>query len=245
MFADSGIPFHPVGEWVDRFPWLTAGITHAGHADEPFDLRLFGDAPPPLADDRWRAVLGATHFETVAHARQVHATRVAVHDDPPRGVQLENEPADGHATATAGLLLAVTVADCVPVYLVDAERRVVGLLHAGWRGIAGGIMTEGVHTLESRFASEAAHVHVHLGPAICGTCYEVGPEVFAALGLSTPQAPTPVDVRAVLVSQALALGIREGHITVSEQCTLCGSAGLFSHRGGRSERQAALLGIRP
>jgi YfiH family protein len=245
MLADSAVPFHPVGEWVDRFPWLVAGITHAGHEDEPFDLRLFGDAPPGSADDRWRAVLEASGFGTVAHARQVHEIRVAVHAELPRGVHIENRPADGHVTCTAGVLLAVTVADCVPVYLVDPERRAVALLHAGWRGIAGGILTEGVRALHTRFTSEATRLRVHLGPAICGTCYEVGPEVFAALELATPPGPALVDVRAVLVSQALDLGIPEDHITLSEQCTLCGTAGLFSHRGGRSERQAALLGLRP
>ena len=90
-----------------------------------------------------------------------------------------------------------------------------------------------------------AHLHAHLGPAICGACYEVGPEVCDALGLPKQSGPTPVDVRALLVSRARSLGMQECRITVSEHCTLCGTAGLFSHRGGRSERQAALLGIRP
>ena len=245
MLADTSIPFHPVSVWADRFPWVVAGITHAGSENDPFDLRLFGESPHPRADDRWRAVLEATGFGTVAHARQVHETRVAVHDALPRGVHVEGGPADGHATSTPGVLLAVTVADCVPVYLVDPERRVVALLHAGWRGTAGGIMAEGVRTLHTQFASDAAHLHAHLGPAICGACYEVGPEVCDALGLPTRSGPTPVDVRALLVSRARSLGVQESRITVSEHCTLCGTAGLFSHRGGRSERQAALLGIRP
>ena len=244
MHADFDVPFHPVGEWLDRFPWLLAGITHGGPADEPFDLRLFGDTRPAAADGRWRAVLEITGFGAIAHAEQVHETRVAVHDNLPRGVHLEGRPADGHATSTAGVLLAVTVADCVPVYLVDPKRRIVALLHAGWRGIAAGILQHGLETLRT-LGSEAVHLVVYLGPAICGDCYEVGPEVFDALGLRAPSRPTPVDVRAVLVSQALGLGIREGDIAVSEQCTLCGTAGLFSHRGGRSERQAALLGVRP
>ena len=224
---------------------MVAGITHAGSENDPFDLRLFREPPSPRADDRWRALLEATGFGTVAHISQVHETRVAVYDVLPWGVHVESRPADGHATSTPGVLLAVTVADCVPVYLVDPERRVVALLHAGWRGIAGGIMAEGVRTLHTRFASDAAHLYAHLGPAICGTCYEVGPEVCDALGLPTPSGPTQVDLRAVLASRARALGIQESRITVSEHCTLCGTAGLFSHRGGRSERQAALLGIRP
>jgi YfiH family protein len=244
MVPDSNIPFHPVDEWLERFPWLLAGMTHSGSADELFDLRLFGEAPPASAEGRWRSLLAATGFEAVAHARQVHEAKVDVHGDLGVGVHIQREPADGHATSQAGLLLAVTVADCVPVYVVDPGRRVVALLHAGWRGVAGLILKEGLQAIE-QYGSEASSLEVHLGPAICGECYEVGPEVFDALGLDVPSHPTPVDVRAVLVEQAVALGIPRGQITVSDQCTLCGTAGLFSHRGMRPERQAALLGIRP
>ncbi len=96
-----------------------------------------------------------------------------------------------------------------------------------------------------RWRSEAEHLWVHLGPAICGACYEVGPEVFEALGKPAPPSPAPVDVREVLVSQAQAIGVPEAHVSVSNDCTLCGESGFFSHRGGRPERQAAVLGVRP
>ncbi len=244
MLTDLPIPFRPVSRWVKRFPWVTAGITHAGSEDDPFDLRLFGDAPPPAAGERWRALLQATGFRALAHAPQVHKTTVAVHGALPEGVHVDSDPADGHATSASGVLLAVTVADCVPIYVVDPERRAVALLHAGWRGIASGIMASGVETLARRFGTHPAQLHVHLGPAICGRCYEVGPEVFEALELAAPSHPTRVDLRAVLVSRARALGVPASQLTVSEQCTLCGGTGLLSHRGGNSERQAALLGIR-
>ena len=244
MPTDLPIPFRPASRWVRRFPWVTAGITHAGAEDDPFDLRLFGDTPPPGAGERWQALLQATGFRALAHAPQVHKTTVAVHDALPAGVYVDSDPADGHATSASGVLLAVTVADCVPIYVVDPGRRAVALLHAGWRGIASGIVASGVETLARRFGTHPAQLHVHLGPAICGRCYEVGPEVFEALGLPAPPRPTRVDLRAVLVSRAQALGVPASQLTVSEQCTLCGGPGLFSHRGGNSERQVALLGIR-
>ncbi len=244
MLTNRPVPFRPVAQWVERFPWVMAGITHAGSEDDPFDLRLFGDAPPPAAPERWWALLKATGFRALAHARQVHETTVAVHGTLPDGVHIDSGPADGHATSAADVLLAVTVADCVPVYVVDPEHRVVALLHAGWRGIASGIMASGVETLATRFDAQPARLHVHCGPAICGRCYEVGPEVFEALGLPAPSRATAADVRAVLVSRARAHGVPESHLTVSEQCTRCGDAGLFSHRRGSSGRQAALLGIR-
>ena len=143
------------------------------------------------------------------------------------------------------MLVAITVADCVPVYVVDAEKRSVALLHAGWRGTAAGILATGLSVLNERWRSEPEHLWVHLGPAICGACYEVGPEVFEALGQPAPPGPAPVDVRAVLVSQAREAGVGADRISVSNDCTLCGDSGFFSHRGDRPERQAAVLGVRP
>ncbi len=86
---------------------------------------------------------------------------------------------------------------------------------------------------------------MHLGPAICGECYEVGPEVFEALDLEVPPDPAPVDMRAALARQTRSAGVPTENVTVSDVCTLCGDRNLFSHRAGRSERQVAVIGIRP
>lgn len=245
MLTDAPVPSRPVSRWTDQFPWVAAGMTQRGTGDSPFDLRLFGNAAPPAAGRRWRALLAATGFTGAAHARQVHGTRIVVHAALHEGLHAGGRPADGHATSAAGVLLAVTVADCVPVYLVDPENRAVALLHAGWRGTAAGIVEAGVRTLARRFGTRPTDLRLHLGPAICGSCYEVGPEVFRALGLPEPPGPEPVDVRAVLTGQAHALGVHRGRVSASGACTLCGDGGYFSHRRGDRERQVAFLGIRP
>lgn len=152
---------------------------------------------------------------------------------------------DGHLTDVPGLLLAVSVADCVPVSVVSPSRRVVAALHAGWRGAAAGILEAGIRRMADEFAAEPADLHVHLGPAICGACYEVGPEVHAALrpDAPPPAAPTPVDVRAVLAERAVAAGVAPENVTVSAHCTLHGHD-FFSHRGGAACRQMGVLGLR-
>ena len=243
--AEHGVPLYVVTDWADRFPWLFAGITHAGHGPDPFDLRRFGEPVSPRSAARWSDLLRASAFEAIVHARQVHETRIVIHDGIGKGVREAEGPADGHATAHAGVLLAVTVADCVPVYVLDADARAVALLHAGWRGTAAGILSHGIALLGQTWGTEPARLLVHLGPAICGECYEVGPEVFEALGLEVPPDPAPVDVRAALARQARTAGVPPESITVSDVCTLCGDANLFSHRAGRSERQVAVVGIRP
>ena len=140
--------------------------------------------------------------------------------------------------------MAVTLADCVPVFLADPARRAVGLLHAGWRGTAAGVLEEGVGAMGSAFGSDAGDLFAHLGPAICGRCYEVGPEVFEALGAAPPAGPAPLDLRSVLARRALAAGVRAGRLSASEECTLCGDGRYYSHRRGDDGRHLAYIGIR-
>jgi len=242
--TEHRVPLYVITDWSDRFPWLFAGITHAGSGPDPFDLRLFGEPASEQAPARWSDLLQVSAFETIVHARQIHETRIVIHERVGAGVQEAEGGADGHATADSGVLLAVTVADCVPVYLLDVDARAVALLHAGWRGTAAGILPRGITLFGQRWGTDPRRLLVHLGPAICGACYEVGPEVFWALGVEAPPHPAPVDLRGALAQQALAAEVPPESVTVSSLCTVCGDGNLFSHRAGRSERQVAVLGIR-
>jgi YfiH family protein len=240
---DAPVPLFVHPEWAHAFPWLVQGITGRGEGGAPFDLALFGRGPTAEVLARWDALGGAVGVERRVHGRQVHGAAVRVHEAGPPGLHVA--PAcDGHATAAPGVLLTVGLADCVAASLVDPDRRAVALLHCGWRGAAAGILERGVEVLEERFTSEPGGLHLHLGPAICGACYEVGPEVHQALGLQVPEAPTPVDLRVVLVGRALAAGVLPERVTVSEHCTRCGDSPFFSHRGGDFQRHQAFLGVR-
>lgn len=80
-------------------------------------------------------------------------------------------------TATSGLLLGIQTADCFPVMLVDAKRRVVGVFHAGWRGTLKRIVEKGVGEMRRYFGSDPHDLKAAIGPGIHGCCYEVGEEV--------------------------------------------------------------------
>jgi copper oxidase (laccase) domain-containing protein len=84
---------------------------------------------------------------------------------------------------------------------------------------------------------------VHCGPSICGSCYEVSPDVFAALTGRTVDRPTSVDLRALIANHARALGVRE--ITISASCTRCDNDRFFSHRAGDTGRQLGVLYAQP
>lgn len=234
--------FHP--EWARRFPWLVQGTTTRGARAAPFDLGLFADASPAhLVQENWNDLLTATGMRSAAHARQVHEAEVRLHRAVPPGLSLV-EPCDGHATDEVGVLLAVTVADCVPIFVVAPERRVVAALHAGWRGGAAGVLEAGLRLVEAVAGAAAEDLYVHLGPSICGGCYEVGPEVFEALSRPAPGRPTPIDLRDVLADRAEAAGVCDERITISSHCTRCTSSDLFSHRGGDGQRQVGYIGVR-
>lgn len=234
---------HP--DWRERFPWLVQGITLSEDgAVDPSDLALFGIAPVGEVMGRWERLSRAVGMPRLVHGHQVHGSRVSLHPDGPPGL-LVVPATDGHVTRVAGVLLTVATADCVAVSIVDPETPAVALLHAGWRGAAAGILERGIAAMVDRLGSDPGHLHLHLGPAICGSCYEVGPEVHRALGLDEPPGAEPVDLRRVLATRAGEAGVEPQRITRSSLCTLCSEAPLFSHRGGSSGRQLTILGLRP
>lgn len=234
--------------WRDAFPWLLQGTTVRGPGEAPFDLGLFsGGSPREAVRRRWSDLVASLEMDMAVHSPQPHGSvvgdpgRPSLHRAAPLALV---EARDGHLTAEPGVLLAVTVADCVPVFVVDPVRKAVAMVHAGWRGAAAGILEEGLAAMRSTFGTSAEDVHLHLGPAICGDCYEVGPEVFRAFGLRPPPGPAPIDVREILAGRAVVAGVDPGRLTVSEHCTRCTDSGLFSHRGGDAFRQVGYLGIR-
>ncbi len=231
------------------------------------DFARFADRPVKGVRHSWAALASQVDFPKVAHSRQVHGKSVTVyerlHEDgaaeeileaseecqegiPPSTCRMILGPdADGHITGSEGVLLGVTVADCVPISVVDPGRMVVAVLHAGWKGTVVGILDRGLRLLAEEFGSRPEDLHIHLGPAICGECYEVGAEVHAALGLPSVTVPSPVDLRRFLAARAVELGAVETKVTRSAWCTLCGDSPFFSHRRGDQARQVGFLGIRP
>jgi polyphenol oxidase len=241
--GDVPLWVHP--EWSERFPWLVQGTTGVGDPSDPFDLGLAGRQPVGAALDRWRKLGVELGMPTLVHSRQVHAAEIWSHEGVGAPGIVVMDGYDGHVTSSPGLLMAVGIADCVPVSVVGEHGRWTALLHAGWRGTAAGIIERGVALLRNGGCA-ADSLWLHCGPAICGTCYEVGPEVHAGVNphLPVPQENTPIDLRAAIAQRAVSLGIPAAQVSVSEHCTRCGIPEFFSHRAGSPGRQMGILGIR-
>lgn len=201
---------------------------------------LQGDEPVGAVFGRWGALRASLGGARLASSRQVHEATIIRHVPGWTG-WLRADDADGHLAPLPGTALAVTVADCVPVFIAHPSG-VIALLHSGWRGTAARIAERAIEMLALERCPPGELV-VHCGPAICGKCYEVSPEVFATLTGKTVDRPTRVDLRALIAGHARALGVRE--ITVSERCTRCDNDRFFSHRAGDSGRQLGVMVAHP
>jgi len=232
--GDAAVPRLELAEWAQRYG-LVAGIT-----TRPLSLGLWSDEPVGQVIGRWRAFRTAfgARFPSIVLAHQVHGTDVHWHESLPGG-WLILDGIDGHATAERGVLLTVTVADCIPVYLAVPQKGAIALVHAGWRGTADGVLEQAVELLKWRGFAKGRDIVMHCGVGICGGCYEVGSEVAVRFGLT---GTVQLDLREVLTRQARSLGIDE--ITISPWCSVEGRDRFFSHRGsrGRDGRMVAYLG---
>jgi hypothetical protein len=206
--------------------------------------RLAGDyglgegEPPADAVARWLALRDelAGVAPRMASARQVHGTKVLEHAPGGDG-WTRHEGADGHLAFSGGVACVITIADCVPVFVAHPSGA-VALLHAGWRGTAGRIVPKAIARMAER-GLNAADLKVHLGPAICGRCYQVGPDVFEQLTGWQTIRERNVDLRALLAEQAKEAGVRQ--LSASPHCTKCDNDRFFSHRAGDRERQVAVI----
>ncbi len=238
---DAALPLAELRAWRERYG-VVAGITERGAAGD-FSLGLFSGEPTPDVTRRWRAFREwmGPRFPAVVLARQVHSARVRRHLAVEPGWHV-GDGFDGHLTDERGVLLAVTVADCVPIYLVDRVGRGLALLHAGWRGTAEGMIEAGIGALCELTGGDPPDLAVHLGVSICGSCYQVGPEVAWAVRGDGAQGPVRLDLRAELAERARRLGVTE--VSVSPHCSAHEASRFFSHRASRGGpgRMVAYLG---
>jgi polyphenol oxidase len=213
---------------------------HGGVSEGPFASLNLGlltdDEPDRVAENRARlaASVGIPR-ERFRFGHQVHeaAVRRVTDLDEPVG-----EDEDGQATALPGVAALVFVADCLPVVL--ATDGAVAALHGGWRGLAGGILAEGVAALRELGAE--GPVAAALGPGAGPCCYEVGEEVHAAFaGHDARVGERNLDLKRVARDQLAAAGVQTVHD--AGLCTMCAPEHFFSHRRdvGVTGRQAGVV----
>lgn len=234
--ATPAVDVRQGGEVVEHFADFGVAAFTTGRAAGSFGMQT--GEPVRDVTARWtalRAFLGGAATR-LATAFQVHGNEIVHHHGDWQGF-LRGPAADGHLSAERGTAMAVTVADCVPVFLAHPSGAAAAL-HSGWRGTAARITERAIRELGA-LGFEAKELRLHCGPAICGRCYEVSAEVFARLTGRDPGRPTTVDLRSLIADHARALGVRE--ISISPSCTKCDNDRFFSHRAGEESRQLGVI----
>lgn len=190
--------------------------------------RVFADATQSGAVDATPA--GATKASPPQPASGEEVRR-SIEQDSERQPSFE---ADGHAVAAAGVAAMVLTADCIPVAL--GAQGAVAALHAGWRGLAAGVLEQGVRAL--REVGGRGDVVALVGPCAGECCYEVGEQVHAAFG-GAHRSGRLIDLRAIAHERLRAAGVAQ--VIDAQACTICDER-FFSHRreGARAGRQGCL-----
>lgn len=199
---------------------------------------------------RFLAALGVDPQRVYA-LHQVHSRRVLVIDrQDPRA--LESVEADGMVTSRPDAILTVTVADCLPVFLIDKDRCAFGLVHSGWKGT--GIVREALRLMERELGTAPADVTAVLGPCIGPCCYTVQHARWERFRLDFGDHAASrgaaaddyrIDLRAANVELLAQAGVMD--VTVVKDCTSCSEAlGSFRRQGPESfTRMLAFIGRLP
>ncbi|GAB4030088.1 peptidoglycan editing factor PgeF [Spirosoma gilvum] len=224
---------------------------HGGVSPAPFASLNLGintaDEPINVEENRRRffAAIGADidHF---ASSYQVHGTDVLYATEAGR-----YDGYDALITNKPGLLVGVTVADCVPILIYDSRHQAVAAIHAGWRGTAGQIVLKTLAHMQEQFGTEAADCFAYVGTCIDECSFEVGPEVAdqfeAAFKRRDEQTGKSfIDLKKANAQLLLKFGIPEVQIEISSFSTVTNNRDYFSYRAenGNTGRMLAVVGIK-
>ena len=235
---------------------------HEGVSRQPFNSLNLGtatfDAPHNVQGNR--SILArafGSKAERLVTVTQVHGTDLLVIDTPnPDYSHFLKLECDGLITNQPGVMIGVCVADCVPILLLDPEKKVVAALHAGWKGTAGEIGRKGVEALVAIFGSRPGDILAAVGPAIGRCCYEVDAQVLEAFrkngaGLEcfdrlTAPGKWRLDLGAANYRQLLAAGLSETNIETTPLCVSCEHDFFFSYRrdGVETGRQMGFIKLK-
>ena len=181
--------------------------------------------------------------ERLSIPQQIHSTTVKWVEKPG-----EYTGIDGLITSKTELILTLKVADCVPVYFFEPQNKIIGLVHAGWRGTVDGIIQNTIQLMQKN-GVDTRMILVYMGPAIGSCCYEVSSEVADnfnnAAKLKMDNKKWKVDLHKQISLQLITLGILAANIKASEICTFesdkCHS---YRRDGNKSGRMFAFMGVK-
>ena len=230
---------------------LICGFTtrSGGVSLPPFDSLNLGYKTP----DKWADVQEnhtilnrfiGVDSSNVAFMEQVHGDCIDVVESG--GI---STAADGIITSKAGILLGIKYADCIPLLLFDPVQMVISAVHCGWRPLISGIAEKAVNEMSVHCGTIPGNIISATGPSAGTCCYEIGDDVAGLLrseSVIERNGKLYADLRAELKYRLLNSGIKDNHIEIIPDCTICNKSLFFSHRrdGSLSGRMMGYIMIK-
>lgn len=156
---------------------------------------------------------------------------------------------DGLITADKNLFLTITVADCLPVFVYDPKKEIIGLVHAGWRNLAGNILEKTIEKMSENFGSLPKDILVGIGPGISQCHFEVKEDVLKKFkhyfknALIKRDDRVFLDLKKIAKIQLINSGIKEENIEISPECTFCLPEKYFSFRRDRPKTPQTMIAV--
>lgn len=224
-------------------------ISWLGHA---VSTKEFGNISLYVGDDKEKVLANRAKFfstagnlkeNDVVEMRQVHGNHVKVVGEKEKGALVLET--DAIITNTLGVVLIVKAADCVPILLADPINKVIGVVHAGWKGTAQEIAKLAVNHMEDHFGTKSSDLVVGIGPSIGKCCYEVDTPVIEQFKYKFKYADkllsrrhgshANLDLWQANKFQLIEAGVKEKNIEIAQMCTYDNSDVFFSDRKNKYE----------
>ena len=192
----------------------------------------------------------------IINTKQVHGIDIIVVDSYMGSFRNHiDKEADGLITHIPNLLLTTSHADCVPIYILDRKKRIIGLAHGGWRGTYNNISGKMIEKFENIYGSKGIDILVGIGPSIGACCYEIGEDLFELFKIRYTHLTDILiqkndrfflDLWKLNCYQMMDRGIPKENIILSRACTSCNVDKFYSHRKekGTKKRLIAAIGLK-
>lgn len=222
-----------------KFPEVTAVLSEKKDGS----MKVFPERPDENKENRIRFFAGqGIDADRVVGAEIVHGIQAVVVSDVPVPIVLG---VDALITKEKNLFLSVTVADCLPVFFYDPVAHIIGIAHAGWRGIVDGVIEKTLVALVSSGASQE-NLFISFGPSIGKGHFEIGTDILPRFAewekhIVRRDGKTFVDLPGIAKEQLQGLGISEEHIEMSTLCTFCEAETFFSYRRDKPQKIEAMV----
>lgn len=170
----------------------------------------------------------------IISAGLIHGNKVSIIDNVYESQSIEN--CDALITSRDDVLLTITVADCLPIYFFDRNKKIIALAHAGWRGVYLKIVLEVINIFVNHYNSNLNDLEVFIGPHIRNCHFEIQEDIlnqFNELDILRRDNKIFVDLSKSVGRQLIELGINEKNINISNECTYCLDNKYFSYRRDR------------